>query len=58
MNIKQNVLITNNLNQLEHLRFYNIAHQYLSLNKQIKILNAYARIKRSKNELEKSFKKL
>ena len=55
MNIKSVVSKTNNFNSL---RFFNIAHQYLCLKEQITILDAYARIKRSKNELEKSINKL
>ena len=35
MNIKDVVSKTRNINQYNYLRFYNIAHQYLSLNKQI-----------------------
>ena len=54
MNTKE-ILNKNNYN---YLRFFNIAHQYSCLKKQITILDAYARIKRSKNELEKSSYKL
>ena len=57
MNTKNDVL-PNGLTKYNYLRFYNIAHQYLTHQKQKTILDAYARIKRSKNELEKSFNKL
>ena len=58
MNTKIVVSKTNNLCKHNYLRFYNIAHQYLNLEKQLAILDGYSRIKRSKNELEKSFNKL
>jgi len=58
MNTKNVVSKSNNLTHYNYLRFFNIAHQYQSLEKQLRILDAYSKIKRSKNELEKSFNKL
>ena len=58
MNIRYIVAKSERLNKYNYLRFFNIAHQYLYSKKQRTILDAYARIKRSKNELEKSFNEL
>ena len=62
MNIKSedkgNVVLQQNSNNINYLRNFNIFYQYLCSEKQILILDAYARIKRSKNELEKAFNKL
>ena len=56
MNIKnKNVVLQDNLN---YLRKVNIFYQYLCSKKQILMLEAYSGIRRSKNELEKSFNKL
>ena len=59
MNIKNKkesrVVLQSNLNDLKKV---NIFYQYLCSKKQMLMFEAYSNIKRSKNELEKSFNKL
>ena len=55
--VKKNVVLQQDSNY-NYLRNFNILYQYLCSEKQMLILDAYSRIKRSKNELEKAFNKL
>ena len=56
MNIKKK--ISNVVLKQDILKKFNIFYQYLCSEKQILMLEAYSRIKRSRNELEKSINKL
>ena len=58
MNVNPKISQGKNQKCYNYFRFFNIAHQYSCLKEQIMILEAYSRIKRSKNELEKSINKL
>lgn len=55
--VNKNVVLQQNSNN-DYLKNFNILYQYLCSEKQILILDVYSRIKRSKNELEKTFNKL
>ena len=58
MNIKEEKVVLQQSSNIDCLKKFNILYQYLCSEKQILILDAYKRIKRSKNELEKTFNKL
>ena len=47
-----------NIKKFAVLKNFNVFHQYLNSFQQFLVLDAMSRIKRSKNELEKPFKKL
>lgn len=55
--VKKDVVLQQNSNK-DYLKNFNIFYQYLCSEKQMLILDAYSRIRRSKNELEKTFNKL
>ena len=60
MNIKNSgdVVLKDKFSCGYYLKSFNVFHQYLCSQKQLLILDAYAKIKRSRNELEKPFNKL
>ena len=54
----KNVVLQQENNNVNCLKRFNIFYQYLCSKNQMLMLDAYQDIKRSKNELEKSFNKL